>query len=580
MKKQSKKLTALLLVIALLLTVAATGLTSVSASADESSVVSADGGTPVSGNNKIYFEVNSALWRNFKDITVYIYEHNGDALFPYGSKKGIMTNEGNNIWSYDFDAKGFAIEEGIQYGLIFTADWGNTTHDIIFDSSVMGDTAYLTGSVMENAVDSNKIAYEAAWKNADRSKYGPVKYITSIGNIIGSVYWADTTPYQMLVNFIKSDGKDGLANALNYNGKTAQQTLDDTAMALGLSSDDIEKAIFESGKAGQIDWRDPNSSGSGNSSSSSSSAWSSLFSFAMKPDGTLELTNCNGKIDAIPSAYPENIHYSVTNPFATSSEVIDYKNTPITSIGDWAFANNKYIETVEIPDSITKIGKGAFYNCVKLQSITLPEGVTELSANTFEKCLYLEDVTLGNQLTSIGDEAFYDCRRLSSLDIPDSVTSIGEEAFTNCRSLKSLTIPDGVGSLGSEDSVGFGIFENCKSLSEINIPASVCYMQANTFDGCSALTIRGEEDSYAQNFALEHKMLFKAITEPDCLVGDISGDGAVDVTDATLVQMLAAELFAPTAIQLLAADTNGDGTVDVSDATLIQMYAAEVITHF
>ena len=158
----------------------------------------------------------------------------------------------------------------------------------------------------------------------------------------------------------------------------------------------------------------------------------------MKVDGTLELTNCSGKIDEVPAVYPENIRYSVNNPFATGNEVIDYKNTPVTSIGDWAFANNKYVETVEIPDSIKKIGKGAFYNCVKLQSITIPEDVTALSANTFEKCLYLEEVNLGSQLKSIGDEAFYDCRRLRTLDIPASVTEIGEEAFTNASATVCL----------------------------------------------------------------------------------------------------------------------------------------------
>ena len=530
------------------------------------------------GTNSIYFYVNDNLWKNFNNITMYIYEHNGDACITWGSKKGNMTNCGNGFWGFDFDAKGIELDPSKQYGIIFTADWGVQTCDIIFDTSIMGDTAYCIANMVENNVDSNKKSYDVRWKNADPQKYAPPVCITAIGNIVGEALWAGTTYYDMLVNFIKSDGADGLANALRYNGKTAQQTLDDISDRWGLSSDDVEKAIRESGKT--VDWDNSNSgSSSSGSSSSGTAAWSNLLSFTVKVDGTLELTNCSGKIDEVPAVYPENIRYSVNNPFATGNEVIDYKNTPVTSIGDWAFANNKYVETVEIPDSIKKIGKGAFYNCVKLQSITIPEGVTALSANTFEKCLYLEEVNLGSQLKSIGDEAFYDCRRLRTLDIPASVTEIGEEAFTNCRSLTNLTIPDGVKKLGDENSVGYGMFENCKNLSEITIPASVSYINPDTFDGCGSLTICGEKNSAAQEFASNNNILFRVINEPDCMVGDINGNGTVTIDDATMVQKAVAEMVVLTGTQTLAADADGDGVVNINDATMIQKYIAELVDH-
>ena len=466
------------------------------------------------GTNSIYFYVNDNLWKNFNNITMYIYEHNGDACITWGSKKGNMTNCGNGFWGFDFDAKGIELDPSKQYGIIFTADWGVQTCDIIFDTSIMGDTAY-----------------------------------SAIGNIVGEALWAGTTYYDMLVNFIKSDGPDGLENALRYNGKTAQQTLDDISDRWGLSSDDVEKAIRESGKT--VDWDNSNSGSSSSGSSSSSGTWSNLLSFTVKVDGTLELTNCSGKIDEVPAVYPENIRYSVNNPFATGNEVIDYKNTPVTSIGDWAFANNKYVETVEIPDSIKKIGKGAFYNCVKLQSIT----------------------------KSIGDEAFYDCRRLRTLDIPASVTEIGEEAFTNCRSLTNLTIPDGVKKLGDENSVGYGMFENCKNLSWITVPASVDYINPDTFDGCGSLTICGEKNSAAQEFASNNNILFRVINEPDCMVGDINGNGTVTIDDATMVQKAVAEMVVLTGTQTLAADADGDGVVNINDATMIQKYIAELVDH-
>ena len=44
--------------------------------------------------------------------------------------------------------------------------------------------------------------------------------------------------------------------------------------------------------------------------------------------------------------------------------------------------------------------------------------------------------------------------------------------------------------------------------------------------------------------------------------------------------MIAAETIVPSDEQRAAADVNKDGSVDVTDATLIQMYAAEVIKEF
>jgi LPXTG-motif cell wall-anchored protein len=266
------------------------------AAADDSAVAAADDST-VGAGNKVYFEVNPDLWKNFKTVTLYLYPHGDSALITWGSKKGNMTYEDNNVWSFDFDAKGIELDSGKQYGMIFTGDWNVQTCDIIWDPSIMGDTAYCTGDQVENNVDSNKKSYYVKWKNADASKYAPPVCITSIGNIIGEALWAGTTYYDMLVAFIKSDGTDGLSNALKYNGKTAQQTLDDIAKQWGLSQDDIEKAIKEAGKEGQVDWKKSNSSASESSNSgsgSSSNSGSSSSSSSSKTSGTGSVTSGEG----------------------------------------------------------------------------------------------------------------------------------------------------------------------------------------------------------------------------------------------------------------------------------------------
>ena len=228
------------------------------AGSGDDSVGAEDGSGSAGAGNSINFKPDTSLWKIKKTVTCYIYEHGGDKLIVWGSKNGSMKKGSDGVWSFDLDKAGIKIESGKQYGVIFTADWNAQTCDLIMDSSCIGATASLTGAQVENNVDSNKKSYVVHWDGKDPKKLGPPMCITSIGNVIGEAYWADESPYTMLVNFIKSDGKDGLSNAIKFNNKSEQQTLDDTAKALGLGSDDVEKAIKESGKS--VKWEKSKSS--------------------------------------------------------------------------------------------------------------------------------------------------------------------------------------------------------------------------------------------------------------------------------------------------------------------------------
>ena len=63
------------------------------------------------------------------------------------------------------------------------------------------------------------------------------------------------------------------------------------------------------------------------------------------------------------------------------------------------------------------------------------------------------------------------------------------------------------------------------------------------------------------------------------VLGDVDGDGTVNINDATMIQKYVAELITLTPDRLKAADTNGDGVVNINDATQIQKYIAELIDH-
>lgn len=72
-------------------------------------------------------------------------------------------------------------------------------------------------------------------------------------------------------------------------------------------------------------------------------------------------------------------------------------------------------------------------------------------------------------------------------------------------------------------------------------------------------------------------------TEPEDdkgLLGDVNGDGKVNVKDATLIQKFAAKITAFTEGESLRADVNGDTKINVKDATAIQKFAAKIETGF
>lgn len=101
--------------------------------------------------------------------------------------------------------------------------------------------------------------------------------------------------------------------------------------------------------------------------------------------------------------------------------------------------NKKFV----IPAGVTNIGNEAFRNCWNLQEITLPSSVTSIVNEAFRSCWNLQEITLPSSITSIGDFAFLDCDYLQEITLPSSVTSIGANVFVWCENLKRINIPAG-----------------------------------------------------------------------------------------------------------------------------------------
>ena len=68
-----------------------------------------------------------------------------------------------------------------------------------------------------------------------------------------------------------------------------------------------------------------------------------------------------------------------------------------------------------------------------------------------------------------------------------------------------------------------------------------------------------------------------AVFEPsgEPIIGDVNGDGVINVNDVTEIQRIVAEFIVPSETQRITADVNGDEVVNMDDATLLQRYLAE-----
>ncbi len=192
-----KKIISIALAVLMVMSVAVVAVSaadtdSASAGAEVSNSAGADTSNSATGaSDVIYFDYGTK-WKNVQQIYAHIWIVGGDAFYGWQSGGEKCKRTGPTTWSYDLSELkksttiSGGLKSGVDYCVIFSADNGLQTFDQTFGTPCIGDTAKLTGDQIENAVDSEKKAYESIWKT-NSEKYGPHLAISSIGNIIGSV---------------------------------------------------------------------------------------------------------------------------------------------------------------------------------------------------------------------------------------------------------------------------------------------------------------------------------------------------------------------------------------------------------
>ncbi len=160
---------------------------------------------------------------------------------------------------------------------------------------------------------------------------------------------------------------------------------------------------------------------------------------------------------------------------------------------------------ISIPDSIITIGNGAFTDCENITSIVLPDSVEEIEDGAFARCSSLLNINIPNGIDTLNCSVFADCVNLSQIVVSDNLVTIRSYAFSNCRALESITLPQGM--VAIEESA----FENCSGLISITIPDSVTDIGNNAFRFSDSITIYGNADSRAHEYAKSNNIPFSCI---------------------------------------------------------------------
>ena len=132
----------------------------------------------------------------------------------------------------------------------------------------------------------------------------------------------------------------------------------------------------------------------------------------------------------------------------------------ITAIGDFAFAEDKNVLEVSVPEGVETIGAQAFSNS-RVRSIGLPaSSLRRIGDGAFSGCDGLTAIELPQALEAIGEAAFASSPALVSVCIPARVNTIGPSAFHGCARLQAIEVDPGNAQFSSENGV---LYDRAKS---------------------------------------------------------------------------------------------------------------------
>ena len=233
--------------------------------------------------------------------------------------------------------------------------------------------------------------------------------------------------------------------------------------------------------------------------------------------------------------------------------------------------------------SLEVIGDRAFECCMSLnERIILPESVTSIGDYAFSNCRYLPTITFGKNLKTIGVGVFTDTN-IKEFTIPESVTSIGAAAFAD----------------GAVEDI-YILNPKCSIYDDESTISTGYYGQfSGTIYGYDGSTAQAYAEKYKKNFVslgsqptTETEKPTSGSTENTTSTlklakGDANGDNSIDMSDVVIVMQACLNPkkygvngTSPDRITPegeIAGNVDGNKGLSANDALLIQKFALKLI---
>ena len=126
------------------------------------------------------------------------------------------------------------------------------------------------------------------------------------------------------------------------------------------------------------------------------------------------------------------LHETVSDDVILSEVSADYAESAltipegVTTIGNYAFLNNKTVKTVELASTVRDLGRG--FDSSTVEKVVLNEGLTTIGNRAFKATTALKEVVISSTVTTIADNAFQKSA-IKEIVIPANVKTVGETAF-------------------------------------------------------------------------------------------------------------------------------------------------------
>lgn len=119
----------------------------------------------------------------------------------------------------------------------------------------------------------------------------------------------------------------------------------------------------------------------------------------------------------------------------------------IEAIAPYAFSGVYMLETLSVPASVTTLEDGAFKELANLPELTIPASVTNMGECVFEG-MNAGTIRLNAAISDLPEGTFRNCGA-ENIILPETLETIGKEAFVNAGNVIELTLPESLRTIES-----------------------------------------------------------------------------------------------------------------------------------